>query len=119
MRLEQQIINQALYAWGSYESHQMDKSYYPSITPLYRFKMEGAPGKPVFSSTILHFGTPQEILKIRQSVERLPEQQKRVVFTKYVFRGITDQEKAKALEINYNTYKSHLNRAQQRLMAWM
>ena len=80
---------------------------------------EGAPGKPVFTSTILHSGTNQEILKIKQAIQRLPEQQQRVVFTKYVFKGITDQEKAKALQINYNTYKSHLSRAQQRLMLWL
>lgn len=119
MRLEQRIVQESLYAWGGYERYQMKVSFYPSVTPLYRFMTEGAPGKPVFTSTILHAGTDREILKIKQAVERLPEQQKRVVFTKYVFRGFTDQEKAKVLEINYNTYKSHLNRAQQRLMAWL
>ena len=125
MQLDQRIVHQALSEWGSYEESQLDKSYYAKITPLWRYMTEGCPGKPVFSSTILSFGTPQKILAIKQAINNLPEQQKTIVAAQYIFHikptgGLwTAREKAETLGYTYSCWQTNLHRARARLLPWL
>jgi len=125
MQLEQRIVHYALAEWGAYEESQLDKSFYAKITPLYRYMMEGRPGKPVFSSTILSFGTPQTVLNVKKAIDKLPEQQKTIVAAQYIFHikptgGLwTTREKAERLGFTYSNWQTNLHRARERLYSWL
>lgn len=123
MRFEHRVIDGLLNEWGTYEDRQLGKSYYPSITPLWRYAKEGAPGAPVFGPVELHYGTPRKILKVREAIQKLPTTQQAIVYVWYVIhqteRGVvlTGQKKAEALGMNYSTMKTALVRARESLIA--
>lgn len=125
MRHEIRAIDYALNQWGKYEEAQLNLSGYAKINPLFRFMTEGAPGEPLFSSRPLHNGTPLDILKIRQQVEKLPIQQMMVVKINYIYHlkpdgtYLTAEDKAKALEISYPSYKTTLHRARNYLLRYL
>ncbi len=125
MQLEQRIVHTVLSEWGSYEESQLDRSFYAKITPLWRYMMEGRPGKPVFSSTILSYGTPLQILKIKQAIKKLSDQQQQIVAAQYIYHvkpegGLwTSREKAETLGYTYSTWQTNLHRARARLLPWL
>lgn len=125
MRPEQRIIHSILGKWGAFEERQLNQSAYAATTPLYRFMTEGSPGKPVFSASILHAGTPADIFLIRQGVEKLADHPRSIVWVKYVFHvkpdgGLwSDQEKAYRMGITYAGYTKGLQRAREALMQWI
>lgn len=121
MQLEQRIVHSVLCEWGSYEEQQLTASAYSRINPLWRFWKFGDVGKPVFGSTVLHEGTPRQILSIKLGIAKLPHTQQEVLTAKYVFHvkpegGLwSDQEKAELLGMKYGAYNTAVHRARSRL----
>lgn len=125
MQIEQKIVHYALQDWGAWEETQLEKSAYAATTPLYRYVTEGNCGKPIFKSLILHTGTPQEILKTRQAIEKLSEQQKDIITVHYVFQikptgGLwTVREKAEKMGFSYDSWRKNIERARSKLYAFL